>query len=70
MHRAEIGLDGSYAFALIGNNIQDGDSEWEPIKNWPDSSYHDERAAAGRALNRLRARHPKIGFFLGAGLRV
>ena len=58
--RAVLSIDGSHACALLGENIQDGEVEFVEIvypdgKNASDA-YKHEKAAAFRALYKLRER--------------
>jgi len=54
--RAQVGLDGSHGFALLGENLQEGEAEFSPIEGWPNATYRQERAAWGRALKALEER--------------
>ena len=71
--RAVLSIDGSHACALLGENVQDGESEFVEIvypdgKNASDA-YKHERTHAFRALHRLRERLGiNMTYALGAGL--
>lgn len=66
MKRALIGVDGNCGFALLGENLQEGESEFveiEPVEvpeGWNKSQYtpwcRAADRAAGRALHNLRVR--------------
>ena len=72
MERAELGIDGNCGFALLGENIQEGEAEFVEINysNKSRAQYEAERAAAGKAYRQLKARLPEreFSYFLGAGL--
>lgn len=71
MDRAELGVDGNCAFALLGPNIQEGEAEFVEIQSrdmrgsgpWCDAA----RAASGVAYRRLKARlSPReFSYFIG-----
>jgi hypothetical protein len=69
--RAELGVDGNCAFALLGENIQEGEAEFVEIENIADLSPIDkaraERVASFRALDNLRSRlnDQDISYWLG-----
>lgn len=66
--RAELGVDGNCGFALLGENIQEGESEFEEFEGDVRTSEGAQNAvwAAYRALNRLRRRLGKpISYYLG-----
>jgi len=71
--RAILSIDGSHACALLGKNLQEGEAEFVEIiypdgKNASDA-YKPERAAAFRALYKLRKRLGiEITYALGQGL--
>ena len=71
--RAVLSIDGNYACALLGENLQEGEAEFVEIiypdgKNASDA-YKWERAAAFRALYKLRERlGTEITYALGEGL--
>jgi hypothetical protein len=79
MERAEIGIDGNAGFALLGENIQEGEAEFVEIALPAEASkdpnrYHNSEwvAAAKRAANlahrALKARlHPRVfSYYLGS----
>ena len=59
--RAKVGIDGNCGYALLGENLQEGEAEFVEIEGWPRPSYKQERAAWGKALRKLEER-------LGSGL--
>ena len=71
MERATLGVDGDHAFALLGENIQEGDAEFVKVENddpWHTSAKHRaERQAAREALARLRKRlgKPHLSYEIG-----
>jgi hypothetical protein len=71
MNRAELGIDGNCGFALLGPNIQEGECEFEPIKDfgpvWHTEQHRQARLAINRAHMRLKKRlAPKeFSYFLG-----
>ena len=73
LKRALLSIDGSHACALLGENIQEGEAEFVEI-TYPDGkgasdAYKHERAAAFRALYKLRERLGiEITYALGQGL--
>jgi len=55
--RAIIGVDGNGGFALLGENLQEGEAEFvEVIKVQDEHIYKAEIRAATRALRALEAR--------------
>ena len=69
--RAELGIDGNAAYALLGPNIQVGEVEFMQVKQDSDESlFSAEMRAAKQALARLRARlgQPELSYYLGPGL--
>ena len=70
MERAELGIDGNCGFALLGENIQEGEAEFEEIratKENPDPrSVGAQKQAINRAFTRLKTRIGRqISYFLG-----
>src|ERR1017187_4496114 len=78
MERAELGVDGNAGFALLGENIQDGEAEFVeidlPIEASKDPDrYHksewvrEAKIAINRAHRALKARLPdrKFSYYLG-----
>ena len=68
MERAAIGVDGDHAFALLGEDLQVGESEWvkidsdDPVGSGP--WCEAANTASRRALVKLRER---LGYDLQAG---
>lgn len=64
--RAELGIDGNCGFALLGQNIQDGEAEFAEIPKW-DNRHHAELAACKQALRQLRDRlgRPELNYYFG-----
>ena len=54
--RAKVGLDGNCGYALLGDNLHDGEAEFVEIEGWPNPTYGQERAAWGKALRKLEER--------------
>ena len=55
--RAELGIDGTHAFALLGEDLQEGEVEFVEVKLIGDEPlYVAELRAARRALANLRLR--------------
>lgn len=70
MERAELGVDGNCGFALLGENIQEGEAEFEPIKDFGLHCHREQRRQAklaiNRAFTRLKARIDRpISYYLG-----
>ena len=68
--RAELGIDGSCGFALIGENIQEGEAEFVEIPSAKQDAKGDEAAklwACNEALRRLRTRlnAPNMSYYFG-----
>lgn len=65
MPRAELGQDGNCAFALLGENTQDGEVEFVEVANPRD--WREVRQASYRALHNLRVRlnNPDITYWIG-----
>ncbi len=76
--RAELGVDGNAGFALLGENIQEGEAEFVeialPLSDSKDPMrYHNSewcmaaKRAATKAYRALKARLPdrKFSYFLG-----
>ena len=69
--RAELGVDGDCAFALLGSDIQSGECVFIKIPNFnKHTSWHQQVSCAKSALKILRDRlgKPELSYFLGAGL--
>lgn len=57
LERAEIGVDGNCGYALLGENLQEGEAEFEPIVPFKDETmYNAERRAMAKAFRRLKER--------------
>jgi hypothetical protein len=72
MERAELGIDGNCGFALLGENIQEGEAEFVEISEAPDSLVMQsdrEKWAAKRAFQKLQQRlvNREFSYFLGSG---
>lgn len=68
IERAELGVDGNAAFAILGPNIMEGEVEFVEIIDDPQRThYQDQRVAAYEALRRLRVRlnKPDLSYFIG-----
>jgi hypothetical protein len=71
MDRAELGVDGNCGFALLGANIQEGEAEFEPIKDfgqhWHAEQHRQAKLAINRAFRRLKERLGRndLSYFLG-----
>lgn len=72
MLRAELGIDGNCAFALIGEDLQSGEAEFvEIVYRTVETVNRDKVLAAAAAYEKLRIRlrrsHPSedITFFFG-----
>lgn len=65
--RAVLGIDGDYAFALLGCDLQEGESEFVKIEYDPTRSYVHEVIACKVALGKLRERlgMPDLNFVFG-----
>lgn len=71
MLRAELGIDGNCGFALLGENIQEGEAEFVEIKTAAPAGssdwHHAAVRAATEAYNNLKRRLPdrQFSYFLG-----
>lgn len=68
IERAELGVDGNCGFALLGDNLQEGEAEFEEFTGDIRTSegHRNARTAAFCAYRRLKARIKKpISYFLG-----
>jgi len=71
MERAELGVDGNAGFALLGDNIQEGEAEFVVIEGdeprWTSAWHLAATRAASTAYRRLKERLPdrKFSYFLG-----
>jgi hypothetical protein len=66
--RAELGVDGNCGFALVGSNLQEGESEFEEFVGDVRTSEGARQAklAINRAYQRLKARLDRpISYFIG-----
>jgi hypothetical protein len=64
MNRAELGIDGNCGFALLGDNLQEGEAEFVEI---PENSSSGKQWAAKQALLKLRERlgRPELPYYFG-----
>ena len=64
--RARLGIDGNCGFALIGNNLQESESEFEEFEGDIKTSdgVRNARLAINRAFTRLKKRVGNISYFL------
>jgi len=68
-NRAELGVDGNCGFALLGENIQEGEAEFVEVVKLKDEPLHiAESRAATKAFNRLKERlgRPDLSYFIGS----
>ena len=70
IERAELGMDGNCGFALLGENLQEGEAEFEEVRGTelhPDpTSAGAKRQAINRAYTRLKTRLGRpISYFIG-----
>lgn len=65
--RAVLGVDGNAAFALLGDNLQEGEAEFVEINYDESRSYVCELRAAKQALFNLRRRlnKPNLDYYFG-----
>jgi len=57
MERAMLGVDGSCGFALLGENIQEGEAEFVEVDNNNENlGSVNERIACGKAFDNLKKR--------------
>jgi hypothetical protein len=63
--RAQLGIDGNCGFALLGENLQEGEAEFVEIEE-PRTS-DNERQAAGIAFRKLQVRlnRPDLSYYFG-----
>lgn len=71
LERAELGVDGNAGFALLGNDLQMGEAEFETIDTteplWTSEGIRQTKRAINRAYQRLKARVKKpISYYLGS----
>lgn len=79
LERAELGVDGNCGFALLGENLQEGEAEFVEIALPPEASkdpnryFHSEwtraaKIAATAAYRKLKARLPdrQFSYYLGS----
>jgi hypothetical protein len=70
--RAELGVDGNAGFALLGENIQEGEAEFVTIEcnepRWTSAWHVAACHAASEAYHKLKGRLPdrQFSYFLGA----
>jgi len=62
--RAQLGIDGNCGFALLGGDLQEGESEFVEIKG---DKIDDQLRACSFALNKLRERidAPGMSYYFG-----
>lgn len=68
MERAELGIDGNCGFALLGENLQEGEAEFVEIDNDNDNLRSiNERRVCSLALINLRKRLPdrEFSYYIG-----
>lgn len=70
IERAELGIDGNCGFALLGENLQEGEAEFEEIKTdaplWSMEGRLASKRAINRAFTRLKARIGRpISYYIG-----
>jgi hypothetical protein len=68
IERAELGIDGNCGFALIGENLQEGEAEFEEFAGDPKTSegMRQAKLAINRAYQRLKGRIGRpISYYLG-----
>lgn len=66
--RAELGIDGNAGFALLGENIQEGECEFVTVEKGKDEPLHiAECRAATAAFNKLKDRlnRPSLSYYIG-----
>ena len=66
MERAKLGIDGNCGFALLGENIQEGESEFVEIIDEPGRSDCENKiVAAKRAFAKLQSRlnRPELSYY-------
>lgn len=79
IERAELGVDGNCGFALLGENLQEGEAEFVEIalpieaSKDPNRYFHSEwtreaKRAATAAYRKLKARLPdrQFSYYLGS----
>lgn len=65
VQRAELGVDGNCGYALLGNNLQEGEAEFETVVCQRDEPLHKAEDRASRiAYARLKARLDPNNAFL------
>ena len=67
IERAQLGIDGNAGFALLGDNIQEGEAEFEEFSGdlKAPEGYRQAKLAINRAYQRLKARLDRpISYFL------
>jgi hypothetical protein len=63
--RAELGLDGNAAFALLGEDIQSGEAEFVTVNDPYNANEVGLAAALALEHLRFRLKRPEISYFLG-----
>ena len=66
---AELGIDGNAGFALVGENLQEGEAEFVTVPYGDERFPHDEHAecwAATQALRKLEERlGTRLSYYIG-----
>lgn len=64
--RAQLGIDGNAAFALLGDDLQEGEAEFIDITE-PITELNNQIIAAKQAFYKLRDRLniPELSYYLG-----
>ena len=71
MPRAELAIDGNAGFALVGEDIQSGNAEFETINGYTGGpmnaeQYKEAKKAINRAFQRLKARYKgELSYYIG-----
>jgi hypothetical protein len=68
IQRAELGVDGNCGFALLGENIQEGEAEFVEVVQMKDEPLHAAEArAAAKAYRALKSRLglEHLSYFIG-----
>lgn len=66
-NRAELGVDGNAGYALLGENLQEGEAEFVEVVQYKDEPLHvAEARAASTAYRRLKDRlgMPGLSYYL------
>ena len=70
MERAELGIDGNCSFALLGENLQEGEAEFVDVNQGEDeplfvAQNRASRIAFRKLQKRMKSRGIAISYFLG-----